>query len=149
MPSLALLMNPESGSGDAAELPGALRALGAQVREFEIGEFEEAASSGAERLVVAGGDGSIAPAAAAASRHGIPLAVIPAGTANDFARAHSLPLELEDGCRLAVNGERSEPIDIALMEERGFRVCDVIYVRRSRITGEALYVDAVFRPAGS
>ena len=120
MPSLALLSNPESGSGEATELPGRLRELGAEVSEFEIGEFEEAASSGAERLVVAGGDGSIAPSAAAASKHGLPLAVIPAGTANDFARAHELPLDIDEACQLAVAGDRAEEIDVALMGERPF-----------------------------
>ena len=45
-------------------------------------------SEAPERIVVAGGDGSIAPAAAAASRAGVPLAVVPVGTANDFASAH-------------------------------------------------------------
>ncbi|CAN5546709.1 lipid kinase [soil metagenome] len=120
MRSLALLANPDSGSGDAAELPATLRELGAEVAEFEIGEFEEAASSGAERLVVAGGDGSIAPAACAAARHHLPLAVLPAGTANDFARVHDLPLDLDQACELAVKGEVSEAIDIALMGERPF-----------------------------
>lgn len=120
MRSLALLSNPDSGSGDAAELAQRLRELGASVQEFEIGEFDEAACSGAERLVVAGGDGSIAPAAQAAAKHGLPLAVLAAGTANDFARAHDLPLDLDHACALAVSGERIEPIDIALMDGRPF-----------------------------
>ena len=120
MRSLALLSNPESGTGEAAELPQMLRDLGARVSEFEIGEFDQAASAGAERLVVAGGDGSIAPAARAAARRRVPLAVLPAGTANDFARAHGLPLDLGEACKLAVEGETAESIDIALMDERPF-----------------------------
>ena len=43
---------------------------------------------GPERIAVAGGDGTIGPAAELAGRLGVPLAVIPTGTANDFARAH-------------------------------------------------------------
>ena len=43
--------------------------------------------------MVAGGDGSIAPVAAAAGAAGIPVAVVPAGTANDFARRMELPDE--------------------------------------------------------
>ena len=118
--SLALLSNPDSGSGEAVELPRKLRRLGATVQEFEVGQFDEAASSGAERLVVAGGDGSIAPAAQAAARHEIPLAVIPTGTANDFAWIHELPSDLAASCRLAVKGERTEPIDVALIGTRPF-----------------------------
>ena len=55
---------------------------------------------------MAGGDGSIAPAAAAAGAAGLPLAVIPAGTANDFAHGMKLPLDLDEACRLAVQGTR-------------------------------------------
>ena len=47
----------------------------------------------AERIVVCGGDGTIAPVAEVASSLRVPLAVIPGGTANDFARAHGIPLD--------------------------------------------------------
>ena len=40
---------------------------------------------------MAGGDGTIGPAAETAGRIGVPLAVIATGTANDFARANELP----------------------------------------------------------
>ena len=46
---------------------------------------------GPERIAVAGGDGTIGSVAELAGRLGVPLAVIPTGTANDFARAHELP----------------------------------------------------------
>jgi diacylglycerol kinase family enzyme len=47
----------------------------------------EAARSGrATALGVAGGDGSVAAAAEVALEHGLPLAVVPAGTLNHFAR---------------------------------------------------------------
>jgi len=56
----------------------------------ELGVAEllgEAARSGrAKALGVAGGDGSVAAAAAVALEHDLPLAVIPAGTLNHFAR---------------------------------------------------------------
>ena len=38
-------------------------------------------------VVVSGGDGTIAQGAEMAADRGVPLAVIPTGTANDFARA--------------------------------------------------------------
>jgi len=81
---------------------------------------EEAAASGAGRLVLAGGDGSVAPAAAAAGRAGIPLALIPVGTANDFARAMDLPEEHHEACRLAVEGDRLAILELGLMDERPF-----------------------------
>ena len=115
---IALIANPDSGSGDADVLPDLMRELGADVEVFEIGDFDEAANSGAERIVVAGGDGSVGGAARAAGKAGLPLAVIPVGTANDFARAHELPLELQDACRLAVEGQDIRAIDIAAMNDR-------------------------------
>src|SRR4051812_16836289 len=84
---VALICNPQSGPGvDADGTAERLRALGASIVELAHTP-DEARGDGAERLVVVGGDGTIAPAAALAARRGIPLAVVPGGTANDFARA--------------------------------------------------------------
>ena len=72
-------------------------------------------------MVVAGGDGSIAPVAAAAGAAGIPLAVIPAGTANDFARRLGLPDGATAACRLAVCGTRLRSLELGWMnDERPF-----------------------------
>ena len=87
---LALRANPESGgSTDTDALEQRLRALGAELVE----------EADAERLVVAGGDGSVAPAAERAGELGVPLAVLPTGTANDFARATGLPEDLDEAVR--------------------------------------------------
>jgi diacylglycerol kinase (ATP) len=118
--SIALVANPGSGSGDAGRVEQLLRGGGATVRVFSLEEAGEAARSGAERLAIAGGDGSIAAAASAAGKAGIPVAVIPAGTANDFAAAAGLPEHLEEACRLAARGERRRPVDVAWLGERPF-----------------------------
>jgi diacylglycerol kinase family enzyme len=112
--------NPRSRSGDPEAVAGQLRSLGARVELFEVGDAERAAAAGCDRLAVAGGDGSIAPAAAAAGAAGVPLAVIPAGTANDFARRMGLPSELAAACRLAVQGERLRDMELGWMDERPF-----------------------------
>ena len=97
---VALFSNPRSGAGDAdrvAEL------LDAQVTRLDF----EAVCEGsvrevdADRIVVAGGDGSLGPAALLALRAGLPLAVVPAGTANSFARWLGLPLDVDEATRLA------------------------------------------------
>jgi diacylglycerol kinase family enzyme len=85
------------------------------VRAFDLDELDAAMTSGADRVVVAGGDGSIAPVAAAAGRAGIPLAVVPAGTANDFARRMGLPDELSAACRLAVQGTETRALELGWM----------------------------------
>lgn len=114
------MANPRSGSSDPDAVAAQLRALGARVEQFEVGDAERAAAAGCDRLAVAGGDGSIAPAAAAAGSARIPLAVIPAGTANDFARRMGLPAKLEPACRLAVEGEHTREMELGWMDERPF-----------------------------
>jgi diacylglycerol kinase family enzyme len=97
-----------------------LREQGAEVRRFALDEASEAARSGAARLVVAGGDGSIGPAAMAAGRAGIPLAVVPVGTANDFARAVGVPLDAAAACRLAARGTETRHLELAWIGSRPF-----------------------------
>lgn len=97
-----------------------LERSGAEVETFEVGRCERIASAGADRIVVAGGDGSIAPAAQAASEAGVPLAVIPVGTANDFAARMSLPADTAEAVELALGGERTRVVDLAWAGERAF-----------------------------
>ncbi len=113
MTRVALVVSAGSGAGVArAELVARLEALGASVEAFEREEAERAAGSGAERLVVAGGDGSVGPAAAAAGDAGLPLAVIPVGTANNFARTAGVPADLQPACALAVRGRELRPMEL-------------------------------------
>jgi diacylglycerol kinase (ATP) len=119
-PRIALLANPRSGGGDAPDAAAALRRLGAEVEAFEIKRHREAARAGIERIVVAGGDGSIGCAAQAAARAGVPLAVIPVGTANDFARFLELPDDPERACRLALEGEETRRLDLARIGDLPF-----------------------------
>jgi diacylglycerol kinase family enzyme len=117
---IALLANTDSGDGDSRRVARLLRKDGARVCEFAPDQVGEAARSGAARLAIAGGDGSIAPAASAAGQAGIPVAVIPVGTANDFAASAGLPEDLDEACRLAARGARRRPTDIARLGERPF-----------------------------
>jgi diacylglycerol kinase (ATP) len=119
-PRIALLENPRSGAGDASEVVRELEATGTAVERFAISEHEAAAASNADRIVIAGGDGSIGCAAEAAVSAGVPLAVIPVGTANDFAGTLELPSELEEACRLAVEGRETRRLDLGRMDTRPF-----------------------------
>jgi diacylglycerol kinase (ATP) len=119
--AVALVANERSGSSDPERCAECLRSFGAEVRRFDIEEIAEAVVPGVDRVVVAGGDGSIAPVAASAGEAGIPVAVIPAGTANDFARRMSLPEDLPAACRLAVHGTRILELELGwLNQERPF-----------------------------
>ena len=112
------MANERSGSSNPAACDERLRSFGAEVVRFEIDELEDAVASGADRVVVAGGDGSIAPVAAGAGAAGIPLAVIPVGTANDFARRMGLPESLTGACRLAVHGHKLHSLELGWMNDK-------------------------------
>jgi diacylglycerol kinase (ATP) len=91
------------GHGEVS-LPGAER--------FALEALDRVAAWRPERIVVAGGDGTIAPCADLAGRLGVPLAVVPSGTANDFARAHGLPLDVRVARELARWGTRTVPLEL-------------------------------------
>jgi diacylglycerol kinase (ATP) len=128
--TVALVANERSGASNPALCAERLASFGAEVRRFDLDELDTAVSWGADRVVVAGGDGTIAQVAAAAGDAGIPLAVVPAGTANDFARRMGLPAGLSAACRLAVRGTRLAALELGWMSGRtdGVRVGDRPFV---------------------
>jgi diacylglycerol kinase (ATP) len=106
---LALIANPTSGGTPEPEaLAAALRAHGAEVTVLVTGrdDPERLVADPPDRLVVAGGDGTIAPIADLAGRLGVPLAVVASGTANDFARAAGLPRDTAQAIELAATGTK-------------------------------------------
>jgi diacylglycerol kinase (ATP) len=117
---IAFLANPDSGSGEADAVAEAIRGLRADTASFPLDELEAALAASPARIVVAGGDGSLGPVAAAAARAEIPFAVIPTGTANDFARAMDIPFDPGDAVRLAVEGSETRRLDLAHMDDRPF-----------------------------
>jgi diacylglycerol kinase (ATP) len=106
---IAIAANRASGGGlDPRPLAAAMR--DAEVEVFE--SLEGIAAWAPDRIAVAGGDGSIAPAAELAGHLDVPLAVIPAGTANDFARAHGLPDDPVAAAALAAAGTATRALEL-------------------------------------
>jgi len=83
-----------------------------------LAQLEEAAAT-ADLLLAGGGDGTISAAAAAAYKHSIPLAVLPAGTMNLFARSLGVPLNLEQALTALASGDIQQ-VDIATVNGRPF-----------------------------
>ena len=83
-----------------------------------IAELKRAAGE-AEVLLAGGGDGTISAAAAIAFKQGVPLAVLPAGTMNLFARSLQMPLDLSAALEAIAGGE-IKPVDIATANGRPF-----------------------------
>jgi YegS/Rv2252/BmrU family lipid kinase len=106
---IAVAANRASGGGlDPAPLLERLP----DAEIFDIVEADRIVAHGPDRLVVAGGDGTIGPFAALAGWLGVPLAVIPTGTANDFASAHGLPDDVGEAVELAATGTRTRTLDL-------------------------------------
>jgi diacylglycerol kinase family enzyme len=83
-----------------------------------IAELKRAAQEGSV-LLAGGGDGTISAAAAVAYKRNVPLAVIPAGTMNLFARSLQLPLNLDAALEAIAVGDIVH-VDIATANGRPF-----------------------------
>ncbi|MFL5578007.1 MAG: diacylglycerol/lipid kinase family protein [Gemmatimonadaceae bacterium] len=99
-----------AAAGTATAALEALRSAGDvfDVREVDpraLGdELRRVVAGGAERVVVAGGDGTVGTAAAAVAGSDTALAVLPGGTLNHFARDHDIPTDAAEAARLAAVG---------------------------------------------
>jgi diacylglycerol kinase family enzyme len=119
-----LLINPRSGSGSpsADELAAAAREQGIEAYLLEPGEDsrELALRSGAEIVGMAGGDGSLAPVAAAALETGASFVCIPFGTRNHFARDVGLDRNDPLAALAAFDAGREKRIDVGRVGDRLF-----------------------------
>lgn len=64
-----------------------------------------------DRIVTAGGDGTVKLVSGLLAGANIPMAILPAGSANGMARELQIPLNSEEALELAVNGNPS-PLDL-------------------------------------
>jgi YegS/Rv2252/BmrU family lipid kinase len=119
---LTLVANTDAGSHtDADAIADALRACGADVRLLDIEDAARAARGTCDRVVVAGGDGSLGVVAAVAGPAHLPIAVIPTGTANDFARALELPDDQAAAVALAADPDAAtRSVELARAGRRPF-----------------------------
>jgi diacylglycerol kinase (ATP) len=134
---IPLFINPAAGRGRGADHAESIRHLladsGVTIEEIQstaAGDIEykvfAAASAGADRIIVAGGDGSVHEAVNGILRSAshTALGVIPVGTGNDFAKACSIPLHWEDATRLLADRIGSDMplryIDAGRMNDRFF-----------------------------
>jgi len=102
-----LVANVKSGRGLD---PAWLVSLLGDAEVFGLDELRRIAD--VDRIVVSGGDGTIAPVAERAGELGVPLAVIPGGTANDFARANGIPPDPRAAAELATSGSALRALEL-------------------------------------
>ncbi|ABS63209.1 diacylglycerol kinase catalytic region [Parvibaculum lavamentivorans DS-1] len=122
-----LLQNPNSGGGggwDTDSFLAAARELGIEVRHERpddpaicvrlLREAQEVDAVG-----VAGGDGTLSPLIECLVERKLPLLVLPAGTANDFARSLGMPENVFQLAALLREGRISE-VDVGYANDKPF-----------------------------
>ncbi|RWG07253.1 lipid kinase [Mesorhizobium sp.] len=73
----------------------------------------------ADLVVVCGGDGSVSSAATAIMESGLPMGIIPMGTANDLARTLNIPMDLLQAADVIARG-RTRLIDVGTVNGHAF-----------------------------
>ncbi len=125
---LRFLVNPTSGGGRAKRRLHALKRkaaeLGADVHltcsgSDLVAQAHRAAGDGCERLIVAGGDGSMHLAAQGLAESPCALGVVPCGRGDDLANSIGVPPRFDDALELAVTGE-PRPIDLGRVNDLWF-----------------------------
>jgi diacylglycerol kinase family enzyme len=116
---VVIVVNPSAGPARQRDPAEQLRRdlPGAEVVEFVEGALVEAARR-ADTLGVAGGDGTVNAAAAAAYDEGKPLLVVPGGTLNHFAR--DLGVDSVDDAVTAVEQGSTVEVDVGMIAGRPF-----------------------------
>jgi diacylglycerol kinase family enzyme len=120
--AIPAFVNPSSGNAKAA-IEVLERHSGFDIRiitpEQCSAALRRAVADGVPRVVVAGGDGTIATAASVLAGTRTALAVLPGGTLNHFARNHGIPTDGDEALEVALNG-RVKPVDVGYVNDKLF-----------------------------
>ena len=120
---LRLIFNPAAGRGRARRHVGEaeehLRSLGASVETVASTSPDdltrlaaEASRGGFDRVVICGGDGTLHRAVRDFDLAGAPLALLPLGSGDDFAKVCGIPRNVREACEVAVRGAIRQ-VDVA------------------------------------
>jgi YegS/Rv2252/BmrU family lipid kinase len=92
------------------------------VEDPGVGMCAQAVEAGCAVVYVCGGDGTVMAAATALSGTDVPLAIVPLGTGNLFARNLDLPLDDPDAALRIGLGDATRQIDVGAIEGKRFVV---------------------------
>jgi len=81
--------------------------------------IKRAVEKGTKRVLVSGGDGTIAIAASHLAGKSTELAIIPSGTLNHFAKRNGIPVNIEEAINVALNC-KAQPVDVGYVNDSLF-----------------------------
>lgn len=118
-PTALLLLNPgaRKAGDDPNEVAEALRERGVTVIAESLESPDGVArviarhATAVDRVIVGGGDGTLGAVTPALVETGLPLGILPLGTANNVARTLEIPADLGAACDIAA-GESRRQIDV-------------------------------------
>jgi diacylglycerol kinase family enzyme len=125
-PSLLVVINPNASRAEAAlpKLTEWFAENGSAIlmiahKKKDLKAPLKTHGPGADRIVIGGGDGTLSKALPVLLKLKKPLAVLPLGTANDFARTIALPADPLKAAEIALGG-REHKIDVGLANGRPY-----------------------------
>lgn len=126
-----IILNPVAGNSTPDEVRAVLeRTLGAQGWRYDIyettghddirAEVDRALAEGCDLVVAAGGDGTVSIVANALAETGVPLGILPIGTANVLALELDIPRDLEEAAALFAGELVFRELDMMRVRGRNF-----------------------------
>ena len=134
---VALVVNARSRRGEAsyARALAACRASGAEVDPHPVEDpalldatVAKAVAAAPDLLILGGGDGTISSTVHHLIGTDVALGVLPLGTANSFARALALPLDLEGALAVALSPQRRR-IDLGFIDDHCIAGCAALGIQ--------------------
>ncbi|QKJ62672.1 diacylglycerol kinase family protein [Flavobacterium sp. M31R6] len=134
--SIIMVVNPISGDVDKAQFVEAVSFF-AKKENLELILYETSGEGDLfkvrelykeyqpERILVAGGDGTIKMVAEAIEKHDVILGILPAGSANGLSVDLNLPIALEENLEIAFYGNYIEIDMIAINGKKSLHLSDI------------------------
>lgn len=131
MTNVKFIYNPKSGGGRTVEnldlIIGKYQEKNYTIVPYRVSAFKEIKNafedidSSYHHILIAGGDGTINQVIniMKEKKINLPIAILPLGTANDFAKYFDMPQDVEEACDKILNGEIQD-IDICKANNKYF-----------------------------
>jgi len=161
---IKLIANPIAGGDAVGKIESAalrMRSFGHEVDLCLTGArgdaqrfAQDARIEGYDRIVAAGGDGTLNEVINGLVPSSVPLAFLPLGTTNVFALEAGIPFDIDGACDVALNAE-PRPVSLGVADETRFLLmagigpdAEAVYHvsgRLKRLTGKFAYVVSAFK----